>query len=108
MIPVGRYSLVIPIMIVSLWPEDHNSTLAQILKKIKHLTSMRKLEFSILARKENVSCENVQFFLKATLADNKSNGLSRLFHLTYGFFHGGGEEISTQVWLQTKHSCFTC
>lgn len=68
---------------------------------------MRKLDFSSLARKENVSCENVQFMFKAALKDKKNNGLSRLLHLAYGSFHGGGEEISTQIWLQTKYSCFT-
>lgn len=94
-------------MIDSLWPKEHDSTLAQRLKKLKHLTSMRKLDFSLLATKENVSCENVQFIFKATLADNKNNRFSRLFELVYESSHRGGEEISIQVWLRTRHSCST-
>lgn len=97
----------IPVIIVSLWPEVHDSTLAQRFKKLKHLTCIRKLDFSLLARKENVSCENDQFVLKATLAENKNTGFSRLLHLAYESFHGGGEEISTQTCFQTRHSCFT-
>lgn len=94
-------------MIDSLWPKEHDSTLAQRLKKLKHLTSMRKLDFSLLATKENISCENVQFIFKATLADNKNNRFSRLFELVYESSHRGGEEISIQVWLRTRHSCST-
>lgn len=46
----------IPVMIVSLWPEEHDSILAERLKKLKHLTSRRKLDSSLLVRKENVRC----------------------------------------------------